>query len=676
MKRQLHTLLLAAATCVLLAGSLQAEGQNQRYIVILKQRGGAVPDVAALGGTIESRQEEQLIVTIPPASLAALRADAKVRYVERVGGTPSEGEDALIGVPVDPAPGAASNARFTPHALGSTSWNPGDYVYDGAGNIVSIGADTYAYDGVQRLRQSLTRGMPEAYTYDGFGNMTTKTNNGLAQQVPSVETATNRYVGSDYTYNEIGAMKSGASYVFTYDALGQPLSKKYNNDSSTQEYYIYTPGDERIGVQRGTWWTWSVRDEGGKVLRQYRSSTTNPTDAALWLEDFVWRDGLLLGSQRVPELGGRRHYHLDHLGTPRLVTADNGQRISTHDYFPFGDEYTPIWQEVAAGYDREDPMKFTGHERDYAYGMGAEEGHAIDDMHARYYSPTLGRFISVDPLRGDPGDPQSWNRYVYVEGGPLLYVDPTGRNAVEGSPMWGRCTVMCDDPGGMTITVTAPKDKDSGSSAPPYVSWMSWFSRLGSGGLGVLDLASRASYGDWQTAAPTPLLTFAETITVYAQAPRLPDAANLTVNVGGVYGGTATYSLDRYGHLYYNLPIGGWNVGRSATIVSFSASAVWMNSTTQPSEERLQSVLAGDSYGFGGGYYFGGAVSGNSSGSMTQLGYFTPQVGGSWTYSLSPASACPFVGEGIYDDPTGLGATYYRPRMCSFCQGYPGICAR
>jgi RHS repeat-associated protein len=422
----MRTFLLAAAT-VLLAGSLLAEGQSQRYIVILKQRSGVVPDIAALGGTIESQQEEQLVVTIPIASLAALRADTKIRYVERVGGAPAEGEDSLIGVPADPTPGTASNARFTPHALGSTPWSSGDYVYDGAGNIVSIGSDTYAYDGVQRLRQSATRGTPETYTYDGFGNMTAKTNNGLAQQVPSVETATNRYTGTGYSYNEIGAMVTGASYLFTYDALGQPLSKKYNNDSSTQEYYIYTPGDERVGVQRGTWWTWSVRDEGGKVLRQYRSSTTHPTDPSLWLEDFVWRDGLLLGSQRPPELGGRRHYHLDHLGTPRLVTADNGLRISLHDYFPFGDESTPVSQEVAAGYDREDPMKFTGHERDYAWGMGAEDPHAIDDMHARYESPSLGRFLSVDPLEGDSRDPQSWNRYAYVRNNPMDRTDPDGR---------------------------------------------------------------------------------------------------------------------------------------------------------------------------------------------------------------------------------------------------------
>ncbi len=257
--------------------------------------------------------------------------------------------------------------------------------------------------------------------------MTGKTNNGQTQIIPAVETATNRYIGTGYTYNEAGALKTDDSYGFSYDALGQPLSKIYNSDSSKLEYYIYTPGDERIGVQRGGWWTWSVRDEGGKVLRQYKSSATNPSAPALWLEDFVWRDGLLLGSQRPVEMGGRRHVHLDHLGTPRLVTSDNGQLVSYHDYYPFGDEHSPISQEVAGGFDREDPMKFTGHERDYAGGMGGEEGHAIDDMHARYYGPSLGRFLSVDPVLGDPHVPQSLNRYVYVRNNALRFNDPTGR---------------------------------------------------------------------------------------------------------------------------------------------------------------------------------------------------------------------------------------------------------
>src|SRR5436305_12231772 len=84
-----------------------AEPGQQRYIVILKQRSGAAPDVARLGGTIESRQGEQLVVTIPRGAAGALKSDPAVRYLERVGGTALD-ESPLVGEPADPQPGAPS----------------------------------------------------------------------------------------------------------------------------------------------------------------------------------------------------------------------------------------------------------------------------------------------------------------------------------------------------------------------------------------------------------------------------------------------------------------------------------------------------------------------------------------------------------------------------------------
>jgi hypothetical protein len=45
---------------------------------------------------------------------------------------------------------------------------------------------------------------------------------------------------------------------------------------------------------------------------------------------------------------------------------------------------------------------------------------------ARWYSPSLGRFISVDSVAGSPADPQSLDRYSYVMGNPLGGVDPFG----------------------------------------------------------------------------------------------------------------------------------------------------------------------------------------------------------------------------------------------------------
>jgi uncharacterized protein RhaS with RHS repeats len=51
-------------------------------------------------------------------------------------------------------------------------------------------------------------------------------------------------------------------------------------------------------------------------------------------------------------------------------------------------------------------------------------------MHARYYSPNLGRFLSVDPVGGTVGSSQSWNRYSYVRNNPIRSTDPTGKQTV------------------------------------------------------------------------------------------------------------------------------------------------------------------------------------------------------------------------------------------------------
>jgi len=52
-------------------------------------------------------------------------------------------------------------------------------------------------------------------------------------------------------------------------------------------------------------------------------------------------------------------------------------------------------------------------------------------MHARYFSPHLGRFFSVDPAGGVASAPQSWNRYAYTLGNPLKHTDPQGLAAID-----------------------------------------------------------------------------------------------------------------------------------------------------------------------------------------------------------------------------------------------------
>ena len=205
-------------------------------------------------------------------------------------------------------------------------------------------------------------------------------------------------------------------------------------DDNSQEWYIYTADDERIGVLDPMKIRWTIRGLDGQVLREFEGPPfendnrfTDFTDETWkWVEDYVYREGQLVAAERQPELGGRRHFHLDHLGTPRLITNQNGLKFALHDYFAFGVEETNVRQEMELfAHDRPDPKKYTSHKRDFTVGTHIETQHYLDYMHARYYNPSAGRFLSVDPLLGRMS-PSSWSRYAYVSNNPINYVDPWG----------------------------------------------------------------------------------------------------------------------------------------------------------------------------------------------------------------------------------------------------------
>ncbi len=50
----------------------------------------------------------------------------------------------------------------------------------------------------------------------------------------------------------------------------------------------------------------------------------------------------------------------------------------------------------------------------------------VDQVVARYYDATIGRFISSDTFVPSATNPQSWNRYSYCYNNPMVYIDPTG----------------------------------------------------------------------------------------------------------------------------------------------------------------------------------------------------------------------------------------------------------
>jgi RHS repeat-associated protein len=215
------------------------------------------------------------------------------------------------------------------------------------------------------------------------------------------------------TYDTAGNLTAWNGNQYTWDAFNQ--MSRYQSGGA-EWIYVYDAEDERVWTYKtDNTSRWTLRDLGNRVLREYANTGgTWSLDA-----DHIYRDGLLLASETP---AGVRHYHLDHLGTPRLVTNAAGAQTAYHAYFPFGEEATAFNQDTLR-------MKFTGHERDHANAGGP--GDDLDYMHARFCSPVTGVFgggPEVPPSRAK--QPQKWNRYTYADGNPVKKIDPDGKEAM------------------------------------------------------------------------------------------------------------------------------------------------------------------------------------------------------------------------------------------------------
>jgi RHS repeat-associated protein len=196
--------------------------------------------------------------------------------------------------------------------------------------------------------------------------------------------------------------------------------------SGNDHAYAYDADDERalsFNVATGES-VFRLRGLGGMVLREFRLAG----GVWSWHRDYIHRGGQLL-AQVQPGADGLRFAHLDHLGTPRLYTDAGGIARESRKHYPYGE----ILAATTPG-SSDFVMAFTGHERD-DNGVGTTDD--LDYMHARYYSPSNGRFLTTDPARRsfEPKTPQSWNRYSYARNNPLLLVDPDGEAAALALPL-------------------------------------------------------------------------------------------------------------------------------------------------------------------------------------------------------------------------------------------------
>jgi RHS repeat-associated protein len=199
-----------------------------------------------------------------------------------------------------------------------------------------------------------------------------------------------------------GAAAADVDRSYTFDAADQLLEVK--EGGTTIARHTYDGDGERVTRTAGGRDIVFVRDPSGQVLAEYDNNT-----GAL-IAEYVYVNGQKV--TRIAADGTTTYFHNDHLGTPRAITDASGQIVWEGETLPFGAEHSPTGS-------RDDHYTFTGHEYDTNLDLHY--------MHARYYSPEIGRFLSVDPVGGIPTISQSWNRYSYALNNPINYTDPTGR---------------------------------------------------------------------------------------------------------------------------------------------------------------------------------------------------------------------------------------------------------
>jgi hypothetical protein len=92
---------------------------------------------------------------------------------------------------------------------------------------------------------------------------------------------------------------------------------------------------------------------------------------------------------------------------------------------------------------------------------------SLQHFGARWYSPTLGRFLSPDSLGPRPGDPRDLDRYGYVRGNPIKHTDPTGHQAILGSLASAGPAAGAAGPLGLAVALAVTVKEATGAEFSP-----------------------------------------------------------------------------------------------------------------------------------------------------------------------------------------------------------------
>jgi RHS repeat-associated protein len=269
------------------------------------------------------------------------------------------------------------------------------------------GANALVYHGEDRATTANCGSIwSQTFSFDAFGNINKTGNSSFSA---SYSPSTNRMttIGSSTpTYDANGNVTNDFLHTYAWDAEGRPVT--IDGIGAT-----YDALGRMVELNRsGTYTEIAYSPSGGKLALMSGQSL---------LRAFVPLPG---GATAVYTSSGLDHYrHSDWLGSARLETTPSQTVYGDAAYAPYGETYA---QSGTADFS------WTGINAD----VEPANPETLYDFPAREYG-IQGRWPSPDPLglgAANLGDPQSWNRYAYVDNNPLAVTDPSG-NGPEIGPL-------------------------------------------------------------------------------------------------------------------------------------------------------------------------------------------------------------------------------------------------
>jgi len=306
---------------------------------------------------------------------------------------------------------------------GSTDQDRFTYSYDRDGNrltktnsLNSAFNETYTYDGLNQIASFARTGRTQSWGYDALGNFNTVTTNGVAQtrtankqnEIISIGGATTP------TFDANGNMtKDEVGRLFVFDAWNRETIVK-NSGGTTLLSYSYDARNYRIVENDGT-----AKDlyysSGWQLLEERVGGTT--TNSYVWSPVYI---DAMIARDRDTDANGTLDERLypthDANFNVTGVVSSSGSVVERNAYDTFGavTVYSASFSTITTSA--------------YSWVFYHQGGRAISLSGQMYfrnreYSTTLGRWVTMDPIRYKAGDT---NLYSYEGNIPSSRLDASG----------------------------------------------------------------------------------------------------------------------------------------------------------------------------------------------------------------------------------------------------------